>query len=328
MGVGDLVEPDTVVALSRGKQRRAVNVAQALGVAPNEISQYLLKAEGDGLALGEAIARRRQGRWRTRQCLSPCEGFVLAVTPGSGWVVCEEPAESAGLLALVRGTVAQVLPARGVVIETKGALVQGIWCCGREAVGTVRMAVSDPAEDLTAGAVDVDCRGCILVGGSGASAAALRQAAEAGVAGVVLGGVAARSELISDRLQGLAVLVTEGFGHVPMSRSTFDLLSSCVGHQAMISGAAADPGLPGFPEVVIPLPLASGLEQPLSRPPLGTGVQVRLTSPLHLGLVGRIVDMPACGVVVSPGVWLPGALVDVQGRHLPVPLTNLEALLT
>jgi len=94
-------------------------------------------------------------------------------------MILREPPIPLEVNAYVQGDVVEVLPAEGVVVETRGSFVQGIFGIGGETQGTLRMAVASPEEPLTEAAIVLDAKGTILVGGSQVS----RQVIERAVAG-------------------------------------------------------------------------------------------------------------------------------------------------
>src|SRR5437660_1715529 len=84
------------------------------------------------------------------------------------------------------------LPLKGVVVEARGALVQGIFGVGGERQGALRMAVAAPDQPITEATLREEHRGQIVVGGSNVSGGALRRAAELGVTGIVVGAIVDR----------------------------------------------------------------------------------------------------------------------------------------
>src|SRR5579884_484995 len=68
-------------------------------------------------------------------------------------------------------------------------MVQGIFGVGGERTGTIRIAVSGPDKVLEAGDIQSTDAGKFLVGGSGVSYEAIQKASQAGVKGIIVGGI-------------------------------------------------------------------------------------------------------------------------------------------
>ncbi len=302
-----------------------VDVARALGVRRERVGKFLRKAVGDPVQADELLAAPRGllGRFR-RGCRAPVDGRIAAIR--AGVVLIEAAASTLELTAHIRGQVTNVMPNLGVVISTSGALIQGVWGSGGEAGGVLKVLVDNPQKPLRARAIDVSCHGTLLVGGRLQDKQALQQAIEARVRGIIVGSVSA--ELIPDlRALPLPVLITEGFGTLPMSPYTFSLLQANLGREAMISADTQTRWDVKRPEVVIPL---RAEEMPQEKPgpmPLEVGTRVRVVYGPHLGAMGHVTDLPALPQVVESGGRLSVAEVELEkeGKVL-VPLANLELI--
>jgi hypothetical protein len=244
-----------------------VDVGKTLSVKSEDLDKYLLKAVRDTVEEDEAIAAKGGGLIPLRRvCRSPVAGRIVAI--GNGRVILESRVETCELHAHFRGTVVSVMPSLGVVIETAGALVQGVWGAGGEAQGVLKMLAEDPKEQLVAEAIDVGCHGSIIVGGFLVDEEALEQAEQMQVRGIVVGSIGADwGERASDL--PFPVIATEGMGQVPMASVMFELLRSNAGREASISGVTRLRWGTVRPEIIIPLPregphlLRSNWEVPL-----------------------------------------------------------------
>jgi hypothetical protein len=228
-----------------------VDVGRTLVVKSEDLDKYLLKTVGDTVEEGEAIAAKGRGLIPLRRvCRSPVAGRIVAI--GGGRVALESRAETFELHAHFGGTVVSVMPSLGVVIETVGALVQGVWGAGGEARGVLKMLAEDPTEKLVAEAMDIGCHGSIIVGGSSVDEEALERAEQMQVRGIVVGGIGVDwGERASDL--PFPVIATEGMGQVPMSSVIFELLRSNAGREASISAVTRLRWGTVRPEIIIPL---------------------------------------------------------------------------
>ena len=167
------------------------------------------------------------------------------------------------LLAYVDGRIVEVIPQQGVVVETDCSLVQGIFGIGGETWGEIVIAVSSPNEELTPRHLTADMKGKVVVGGSFVSSDALARAKEVGVAGLVIGGIHDKDlrallgydlgvAITGTEQVGFTLILTEGFGAIPMAGKTFALLSAHAGQPASISGATQIRAGVIRPEIIIP----------------------------------------------------------------------------
>src|ERR1700680_4635747 len=120
-----------------------------LGLEREELAPSLLIRTGETVTAGQVIAQTRSffGLFRS-ECRASASGTVELISPTTGHVGIREAPSAVEVTAYVRGAVAEVQPGEGVVIETRGALVQGIFGVGGERRGALRVVVSDPGEPL------------------------------------------------------------------------------------------------------------------------------------------------------------------------------------
>jgi hypothetical protein len=265
--VGDAVEPETVLASCTvlNPDVREVKVYARLGVEPSQVERYMLKAVGDEVKEDEviAIARSFFGRF-TKTCRSPMEGSIEVFMRKAGRVFIRGKPIPVEARAHIPGRVVEVIPGEGAVVETRAALINGVFGVGGEARGELAFAVGEPEEPLTPESIDEGEKGKILVGGSIVSLGALRKAAKIGVSGVITGGVDQKdlTDFIGHELgmgvtggedAGLTLIVTEGFGVYPMKAETFRFLKSQEGRRASIDGTTQIRQRMLRPEIIIPL---------------------------------------------------------------------------
>jgi hypothetical protein len=124
------------------------------------------------------------------------------------------------------------------------------------------------------------------------------------------------------------IVITEGFGSVPMSPRTFELLAAHDGQEIAIDGATRLRWGLARPEIIIPLSRTTAVKWlDEAGPKLEVGTHVRLLSPDYLGQVGQIAGLPIGPRAAQSGVVTP--VVDVvlpNDRRLRVPVVDLEVL--
>jgi hypothetical protein len=246
---------------------------------------------------------------------------------GSGRILIEAQPTRFELRAYIDGAVSEVLRGYGVIVETMGAIIQGVWGVGRESFGVLKCMVKNPGQSLRARTIDSSCHGTILIGGARLDETVLERAQELQVRGIVTGGLAPEMlPRVKDLL--FPIVVTEGIGKMPMSEPIFHLLTTNEGREASISGQIQPRGGITRPEIIIPLP--SGTVPPTqtqARAPLEVGAQVRIVRAPLMGAVGTIAALPAHARRIETGARVRGAEVDLnQDTPVFVPLANLEVL--
>jgi hypothetical protein len=156
--------------------------------------------------------------------------------------------------------------------------------------------------------------------------APLHQATELSVRGVILGSLTSDLMPVAQRLP-YPVVVTDGFGRLPINPMAYGLLTSNVGREAALDARPGGPHAADRPEVIIPLPSARDLEVPNEVIPLVRGLRVRVLRAPHMGAVGVVQSVDEDAMPFPSGLLARSATVDLEGiGATTVPLANLEAL--
>lgn len=342
VGWGATVAADTVVARSELPGNvQAVNLAARLSLDPPRVPGALLRPIGSPVTRGEVIAESK-GMFglMTQRVESPADGTLESISAVTGQLLVRERPIPVEVNAYVRGIVEEVLAGEGVVVRTRGALLQGIFGVGGETFGRIAMAVERPGDELTRDHLREEHRGMVVVGGSYVSHATLVAAREIGVAAVVVGGFDDRDlcDLLGRDLGvaitggeeiGLTLVLTEGFGRIAMAERAWTLLRELAGRQASVSGATQIRAGVLRPEIVIPddEPGALGTEDP-ALAGLAAGALVRAIRSPYFGRIGHVVELP-----VEPRELETGAIVRVvrvrfedDGVEAELPRANVERI--
>ena len=177
--VGDRVKATQVVARTELPGNvESVNVANRLGVPPEDVPQCMLKKEGDSIQKGEVIAQSKSffGLFKS-SCQATVTGTVETVSSVTGQVLLREPPLPVEVRAYVDGIVTEVLPREGVMVETPATFIQGIFGIGGEIQGELVMVAESPGDILDADRLTEAVRGKVAVGGSLVTAAAIHNRA-------------------------------------------------------------------------------------------------------------------------------------------------------
>jgi len=307
--VGDKVEPDDVVARTELPGNvEPLNVANKLGIPPEDLSMVMLKKEGDTIKAGEPIAVKKSFiKWFSSSCNATIDGTLESISSITGQVLQRGLPIPVEVKAYLRGEVTEVIPDEGVVVSCEAGFVQGIFGIGGETYGTIKMAVPDNTTVLDENLITSDLKGHIIVGGSRVTASAFRKALDIGVKGIVVGGLDDKD--LRDFLGydiGVAItgsedinttlVITEGFGQIDMAQRTFDLLKANEGVLSCINGATQIRAGVIRPEVVILSTKSAGKEEAEAISAvsgLTIGSPVRVIRHPYFGMLGTVTDLPA-----------------------------------
>ena len=320
-----------------------LNLANQMGVAPDEIHEYLIKKAGDPVRKDEVLAENKPLiKWLKTEVRSPITGVVESASTVTGQVLLREPPRVLELLGYVDGHIVEVIPQQGVVVETDCSLVQGIFGIGGETKGEIVMAVTSPDEGLTPRHLTANMKGKVVVGGSFISSDALARAQEVGVACVVIGGIHDKDlrallgydlgvAITGTEQVGFTLILTEGFGSIPMAGKTFALLSAHAGQQASISGATQIRAGVIRPEIIIPRKAGvlggHGVAAMQQREGIRLGDQVRIIRDPLFGKIGEVASLPADLQKIPTESEV--RIMEVRfadGSKTVIPRTNIELI--
>lgn len=307
VGIGQEVDVNDVVAEAElpGKVY-SVNVANRLGVEPSELRRYMFKKEGDPVKRGEVIAETKSFLKFLRSSVeSPITGKIDSISEITGQVLFREPPKILPLKAYIRGKVIKVEENFGVEIETEGTFIQGIFGIGGETNGEIRVAVETHDEELLPEHIHQDDKGKVIVGGRHAGLETINKAIKMGVSAIIVGGIHDKDlrqllgydigvAVTGTEQIGITIVVTEGFGQIPMAPSTFKLLKAREGEKASVSGATQIRAGVMRPEIIV-----AGAPKNMDvkrkdemRSWMEIGDKVRIIREPYFGKIGRVKSLP------------------------------------
>jgi hypothetical protein len=306
--VGDTVRADTAVARAELPGKVVpLNLANQLGIAPDEINDYLVKKEKDSVQKDDVLAENKPFiKWFKTEIRSPITGKVESVSTITGQVLLREPPRVLELRGYIDGAVAEVHPDQGVTVESTCSLVQGIFGIGGETSGELIMGVKAPDQPLLPEQLNPSMKGKVVVGGAFLSAATMARAKELGIVGLVVGGIHDKDlrallgydlgvAITGTEQVGFTLILTEGFGTIPMAPKTFALLSAHAGQKASISGATQIRAGVIRPEIIIPHsgPAAATKIAQAEREGIQLGDPVRIIRDPLFGKIGAVSGLPS-----------------------------------
>ncbi len=341
--VGDKVKPDTVVArtLLPGNVE-PFNVANVLGIPPEDIMFHMLKKEGERVKEGEVIAKSKSffGLFSS-ECKSKAEGTVESISSVTGQVLIRGNPIPVEIKAYLDGEVVEVFEREGVAVSTWGSFIQGIFGIGGETHGEIKVVVKDNTEVLTDKLIENDCKGKVIVGGSLVTADAIKKAVSVEAKGVVVGGFDDKDlrdflgydlgvAITGSEELGISLVVTEGFGQINMAEKTFSLLKSKEGKMACINGATQIRAGVIRPEVVIPYIGDMRIMEAkvdLENIGLTEGYPVRVIREPYFGHLGKVSALPPALQKLESESSARVLEVEFQdGTKAIIPRANVEML--
>jgi hypothetical protein len=253
---------------------------------------------------------------------SPTEGVIVSIIGGQ--VMLELASSPIQLLAGIPGTVVELLPERGAVIESDGALLQGVWGNNRVDAGLLISLARSADEEIVRSRIDVSMRGAVILAGYCAQPEVFRAADELPLRGLILGSMSADLIPVANKVV-FPVILLEGFGRLPINATAFNLLTSNEKRDTTLNAANWNSFTGERPEVVIPLPANGeiGAETDFFK----AGQTVRIQGAPYQGIVG-VLEQVRPGLTRMPNALrVPAADVRLENNEVIVaPLANLDVL--
>jgi hypothetical protein len=336
----DAVDFDTIVARAEVPGKPTfIRVNEVLNIEPDTVKTFMVKTVGDEVDEGEIIARYTPF-WGLikRFARAPATGTIEAISDATGQVVVREPPVPVTIKAYISGSVAEVIPERGVGIETPAAFIQGIFGIGGEKHGELLVVAESKDDVLTPEKMSPDHEGKIVVGGSLVTLEAFKKAQELGVNGIIVGGIKGVDlrEILGYEI-GVAItghedvattlVVTEGFGMMSISKSTFDLLRDFEGQEVAINGATQIRAGVIRPEIIVP---QKRYKQDIDDESLARGMRpgtpVRIIREPYFGKIGTVVSLPVHLQKVQTESLVRVLEVELEEGKVIVPRANVEII--
>jgi hypothetical protein len=322
-----------------------VNLAKLLSIPAADVPKAMLKRIGEQVSADEVLAKS-QGLFGlfSSEIKSPASGTVESISSVTGQVMLRGEPLAVQVRAYLTGSVVEVLPQEGVVVEADVALIQGIFGIGGETYGPIRPVCQRPDQDLTDDLLTPEMKDAIVIGGRRITQAAVRKAQKLGVAAIVSGGIDDHDlrEILGYDLGvavtgaekiGVTVIVTEGFGDIAMAGRTFALLQQHANATSSVNGATQIRAGVMRPEIVISVSDAlqkRSSSETTTTPEAGVlqpGVPVRVIREPYFGQLGQVTALPSEPQVLASESK--ARVVEVRlssGQTAVVPRANVELI--
>jgi hypothetical protein len=318
-----------------------LNMANLLSLPPADVPGCMLKDEGDPIEVGDAVARTKGifGMFQS-DYVSKVSGTIESISSITGQVIVRGQPLPVEVQAYLAGTVTQVIPNEGCVIEADAAFIQGIFGIGGEAFGPIRLASKTHEQPLTEDLITSDMKGAVIIGGARMTETAIERARSVGASAVVSGGIDDEDlrtflgydlgvAITGSEEVGLTLIVTEGFGDIAMAERTFMLLSSLEGKQAAVNGATQIRAGVMRPEIIVPLPDSVATNDTSDREQgyLDIDAPVRIIRDPYFGLIGSVNGLPSEPQILESGSKARVLEVKLDsGESVIIPRANVELI--
>ena len=341
--VGDSVLPDDIVAKTNLPGNvQIIKVASQLNIGPADILEALKVSQGEQIKKGQLLAQTRGlfGLFKS-EIFSPIDGTIESISDVTGQIIMREAPIPVEIDAYTSGIVKDIIPEEGVIIETKAAFIQGIFGIGGEARGILEIIVQDRNDEITTEMLNSSQKGKVIVGGGFIGLEAFKKAISLNISGIVIGGFNYYDlkEILGYNL-GVAItgsedintslIVTEGYGHIKMSRGTFSLLKENENNFCSINGATQIRAGVIRPEIVIPVKedsLKSVKESKIGKG-IVIGSLVRVIRAPFFGLMGKVTELPSKLQKMESETLVRVAKINVGDQDIIIPRSNLEMVET
>lgn len=320
-----------------------VKLAQKLKVSPKEAARYLQRPIGSSIFKGELLALK-QGLLGKTEVLAPTDGVLEEYNTQTGELRLKFLAKETKLVSGVYGIVESVDKEKGeVVIKTLVTEIFGIMGSGNERSGQLNI-LSKPGTLVQPSQITPDMSKHIVVAGSAIYGETLRKATGYGVSGIISGGInagdfRALAGTVDPRKRvgndvGISVLVTEGFGLIPIGDDIFKILSQYDQKFVFMKGNTSSIYLPSLNpdsilslrKVALPQSKSPEVSPELNLAEVSLGQKVRVIWPPFMGAQGVVIAIDKTVTVLESGISTVLITIDTPYKKLKVPFANLEII--
>ena len=312
---------DVVAEMAAERRHLIIDVWQVLKPGKKNVGINLIHHKaGEKIKKGDVIAET--GGMFSKVVRAPADCEIVAV--GGNQVMLEFEGGKIELKAGFSGTIKEILTDRGVLIESTGALIQGVWGNNRLSMGMLINMAHSPGELLTRERLDVSMRSGVVLAGHCDRADVLLGASELGLRGLILGSMTA--DLVPTAMQiDIPVLLLEGFGTQPINSYAYRLLTTSEKREICINAATPEALYGTRPEIFIELPAEGEPARELVE--FEEGQEVRIIGKPHESVVGTLEEILPMTVALPNKLKTRAAIVRLEdSQDVIIPLSNLDVI--
>jgi hypothetical protein len=313
---------DVIAECQIQNPHRLFDTAFGLGVSAEEADRLAQRKVGDRVIKGDVLAG--PVGMLNRVVRTPENGVVKVV--GEGQVLIEAEGPVTELRAGIPGTITEVIIDRGAVIETTGALIQGVWGNGKTDNSMLVVLAHAPDEELSTSQLDVSMRGSVVLAGILSKEDVLQTAIGLPLRGLILASMPARLIPMAEQAP-FPIILLEGFGRISLNPVAYSILTTNEQRDVTVCATSWDHQKGLRPEVIIPLPTKGPVPTPPEEDTFAPGQTVHVQRGQYAGQTGNLVNLrPGLSQYLS-GVRAPSAAVRLtNGEQVIIPLINLDVI--
>lgn len=329
---GDQVAVDTIIAESFSSLGyRNIKVAQVIGVNPSSLEKYITRKIGDRIYKGEILAEKKGSLGIGKKIMTaPLDGIIKDIHKNDGVVTIEYLPTQEKTASFIKGEVIKSDNPETMLIKSNVTQINGILGTGKERTGFIKVLVK-PDDFLLPHNLDISCHKAIIVGGAMISRATLEKALAIGVSAIITGGIhlkdleslGAKKKIQEDGKSsdvGITVIVTEGYGRIPMGEDIWITLFTLNGKLALVSGD----------EHKVIIPVENGKEtqvMEIKERELKTGDTVRILTEPAFGAVGKVANIKKEEETLPSGIKTRLVTIKIGKEDKQIPFQNIEILI-
>ena len=324
---GQFTDPTMQIAWRKTwRTHFSVNLYEALDLQQGtNLQDYLLISEGDFVSVNEPIARRTDRKTRTLNALN--SGRFLGESSGN--LIFEADSEDLETVAAgFPGTITDIIPNRGAVIETVGAYAAGVWGNNRIGQG-ILLTVSDIAKDgvFNNQSLSMAMSGSIVFANTCYDADVLRATIRLSPGGLIFGSLPSALLSVAEQLP-FPVIVTDTIGMGRISDPIYQMLGENIIKCAYLYSAPARGNIPQTAEIIIPQEEMTSDKNNLLAD-IAVGNRVRVLDGYYAGEIGFITKLLPQEANTDEDSEPIGDRVQIcsdADTYITLPVNNIELL--
>lgn len=326
---------------------RKINLAKSLGVSPKDVGKYLKKNLTERIYKDELLAFKPGGLFLEKKIIiSPTDGILDSLDLKTGELKLKFMPHKINIPAGVFGIVDFIDKARSEVgIRTQVTQIFAPLGSGRARSGIIKIISRNNLMDISS--ISLALADHIIVAGSLIYKDALQAAVSVGVSGIIVGGINAKDykgmsggriilppKMGSDI--GISVLISEGFGSLPIGVDIFDVLKKFEGRFAILDGNSNVLNLPSCEKNCInkirKVSLGqhvTGIRQvaeDIEARVLKVSQNLRIIAHPFMGEQGQLQSIDKSPTRLDSGIVTYMLNVAIGLRKIRVPYTNVEII--
>jgi hypothetical protein len=332
---GDVVGAQDVIAKAAiPGELIVIRIPERMGLEAFEIVAGMQVKEGDVVKVGDLLCEHKGlfGFFKTK-FFAPEVGIVEFFSATTGHLGIRQSSTELLLTAYVPGKIVRKKDSFSVTIECECAFVQGVFGVGGVRHGTLEVLNKTFQREVVENDIPNTSEGKVLVG-------ALQCAAQRGATGFITGSIDDATlkgylgydvgiALTGDEKVTMTLIITEGFGELPISHRAQSIFIAADGGYVSLDGSTQVRAGAVRPEVILlPQKVVGDLSTTDSGQGLRLGKEVRVIRAPYFGAIGEIVELPVQPQALETGALARVAKIKIKDNIFTVPRANLEVMVT